>query len=147
MSINYKSGDALDGPESAVGHGCNCRGGFGSGIAGAIASRWPNVRKKYSEFVSPEKLGQIQPVWTNDKIVVNMFTQLNYGRQKQLYVSYNALENCFKLLREWAEFEDVESIAVPRIGCGLANGSWDEVEKRINRAWENCEVELNIYSL
>ena len=35
--------------EGVVLHGCNCSGGFGSGVAGAIRKKWPDVYEMFKE--------------------------------------------------------------------------------------------------
>lgn len=147
MGINFIRGDVTLGNEEVMAHGCNCRGAFGSGVAAAVKNKWPEVVKEYKEFVSVEKLGQIQQVLTESgKIIVNMFTQLNYGRSG-IFVDYGAIENCFKLLREWAEWEGVKAIGIPMIGAGLAGGDWKKIEEIIKKTWKDSSIELNIYHL
>lgn len=44
--IEYVKGNILEDPTVKVlMHGCNCSGGFGSGVAGQIAKKYPIIKK------------------------------------------------------------------------------------------------------
>lgn len=58
-------------------------------------------------------------------------------------IRYNALQECLKKVVEFINSEQPStcvSIHMPRIGCGLAGGKWDEVQKII-------EVELKDFNV
>jgi O-acetyl-ADP-ribose deacetylase (regulator of RNase III) len=129
-------------------HGCNCMGGFGSGIAGVIARTWPTVRERYIEYVTnhhgsggdPEALlGTYQAVAASDKLLIfNCFTQLHYGADGKRYASpeaiRSALTGAFQVIDDrLAERpntpDDQRTVYMPQIGCGLGGLSWtDDVE-------------------
>jgi len=103
--IKYVEGNLLDALKNkdvdVIAHGCNCVNGFGSGIAKQIARRYAIVRDSYREYVSvhnaflpPDNLlGKILSVDTKDGIVVNMFTQEDYGTDGKIYCSYEAINS------------------------------------------------------
>jgi len=146
MAIKFITGDLSTSPDPVIAHGCNCKGGFGSGVAGVIAKKWPKARTEYKKVYKPTMLGNIQTVKCGDKVIVNMFTQLTYGRYGK-HVDYEAVESCMIKLRTFAELELHNAISIPRIGSGLAGGDWRVIEKIIREVWNGCENTLNIYSL
>lgn len=142
MIVKEIKGDLLQTHLNYIGHGVNCQNRMGSGVAKVLFTKYPEVKEKYHTFYNsvigvdiPEPkdfLGMIQPVSVSDgKFVVNMFTQENYGYDGSLYVSYEAIKDCFKTL---ANISFVKEIAIPKIGCGLAGGDWDKVRDIINEA-------------
>ena len=42
--IHYAKGDLFDTDHQIIAHGCNCRGGYGAGIAGQMAKKYPKAR-------------------------------------------------------------------------------------------------------
>ncbi len=138
-----------------IGHGVNCRGGFNSGIAGQIKSLYPNVREEYLSYHQNIgwELGDIQFVGCRDTfttstgivyknvIIANCATQDDYGREDKLYANYHAIERICKKLRHYCK-EENHSLALPRIGCGLANGDWNVVYEIYNRVFHDINVKV-----
>ena len=143
--ITYKNGDILKALESGeieiFGHGTNCSNGFGSGIAGQIAKKYPNVKKEfhdnYLEFQN--KLGTVQFVRFDGKQIANCYTQENYGYNGDKFCSYDAIDSSMKELYEYCKANKLK-VGLPKIGCGLAGGKWSIVEAIINEAFQDMEV-------
>lgn len=130
-------------------HQVNCRGVMGSGIAKAIADRYPGVKEAYREMCATHAenpnglLGHILTVKPDpDKPgVINIFGQLDYGRDlSQVYTNYIALKDAF------AEINEVYkgcTLAFPHgFACGLAHGDWDTVEKLMVTHLPDCNVQI-----
>lgn len=148
MKIIYVNSDLLEAPQKYIAHGVNCQGVMGSGLALAIRNKWPSVydnyRKFYNEyqnrysntnfaFTFPEKLlGEVNISYQDEnRTIANCFTQLNYGRQKNIrYVSYDAVAKTFNYLN-WLIREEVKEIALPKIGAGLGGGDWNVIKEII----------------
>jgi O-acetyl-ADP-ribose deacetylase (regulator of RNase III) len=131
--IKVVNGNLLDATENIIGHQVNCQATMASGIAKQIRARYPTVYDKYVEASNKlhpvERLGTCQIVKVdNNKYVANLFGQLYYGREKNVvYTNYIALEAALSQLKGLAETQGL-SVALPwRIGCGLANGNWDDI--------------------
>ena len=73
----------------------------------------------------------------NKKKIANIFSQkLNFD------TDYIAMEKCLRYIKIWAENNNL-SIAIPYgIGCGIANGDWNEVYKIIEKVFEDYSVTL-----
>lgn len=143
-------GDIRDAAEDIICHQVNCQGVMGAGVAKAISTHWPEVKKSYlrycRRFSSPyDLLGKVQPVEVSpDKTVLNIFGQLNCGNNRFLrYTDYTALTQAFDEIRnKYAG----KSLAFPYgFGCGLANGDWAIVEKMLHTYFDNMDV--TIYKL
>jgi O-acetyl-ADP-ribose deacetylase (regulator of RNase III) len=158
MSITYIKGDItqISSPAIIV-HGVNCQKVMGSGVAKAIRERWPLVYDSYLYFLALEQLplGRIDIVkFDSNLFVINAFTQEHYGRDGRKYVSYDAVESCFKEIEEFRQGLDrdlndrlndvngideahfdkpiVTPVYFPRIGAGLGGGNWNIIESIIN---------------
>lgn len=137
--MTYKTikGDLLDESFGILVHGVNCRGRMGSGIALAISKRYPQVYKSYIAFSDrlsyrPDVLlGMVDFVKiTDDLIIANAFTQHEYGRESQRYVSYDAVDSCFAKIGQYAASKNLP-VMFPKIGAGLGGGNWDVISEII----------------
>jgi O-acetyl-ADP-ribose deacetylase (regulator of RNase III) len=149
-------GDIIDSGCRVVCHGVNTQGVMGAGVARALYTKWPEVKEDYyrwfTEFnAGPEGenfLGSINPVDISpDKTVINCFTQQYYGNGDQLYLSYDALYSCMvQVLMICERHYKVDEIAIPKIGCGLAGGSWHIVKPILEQVFPH-DFKVKVYSL
>ncbi len=146
--IIYRTGDLLQADEDVIAHGCNCVGGFGSGVAGQIAKKWPVVKNhylyKYDRY--GWTLGEIQPVTMpfTGYTVVNCATQQFYLPRGIRHADYDAIEKAMLSLKEYA-IENNFSIAIPKIGAGLAGGDWNVIEKILEKIF--FDYDITVYEL
>ncbi|WP_312117643.1 macro domain-containing protein [Brevibacillus reuszeri] len=148
MAVIIINGDLLTASEDIIGHQVNCKGVMGSGVAKLIKEKYPEAFTVYKEICNEtvdkqELLGICQLIeCAEGKTVANLFGQLKYGRGKEQYTDYAALEKALNELKNRATKTN-SSIALPfNIGCGLANGSWDVVSKMIEEIYSDYDVTL-----
>lgn len=152
--ITYLRGDATD-PKVAgkkiIAHVCNDIGGWGSGFVLSISKRWAEPELTYREWFRdrdseelewpPFQIGSTVFVPVNDDTVVaNMIAQRGTGPKDGPPIRYAALEECLRDVEAWARDNDHASVHMPRIGCGLAGGSWALVEEIVARVFLDIEV-------
>lgn len=142
--IVYIKGDLFKAPQKILAHGCNCRGGFGSGVAGIMAKLHPKARSAYIHHHQTKgwKLGNVQYVESNGKIIANCATQDRYGNGQKdgiVYADYPAIETVMMKLKEYAKKNNHE-IAIPKIGSKLANGDWNIIEQIINKVFHDTNI-------
>jgi O-acetyl-ADP-ribose deacetylase (regulator of RNase III) len=159
--IKYKIGDATAPTASGmkiVAHICNNIGGWGKGFVVAISKRWPEPEAAYRAWYQDRDkndfaLGAIQIVQVAPEIrVANMIGQ--HGIQRKGVtppdgkppIRYEAVEAALNQLAAKAT-ELKASVHMPRIGCGLAGGTWDKIEPIIERTLCTNGVEVFIYDL
>lgn len=110
--------------------GVNCQGAMGSGVAGALRRKYPQIYTSYkticdSTQVSSTLLGNIDVVSINDQLhVVNAFTQDRFGADGKRYADSGAIQTALNKVFEFAKKVD-EDIYIPRIGAGLGGLNWD----------------------
>lgn len=147
--IVYRTGDLLEafekGDVNIMVHGVNTKGKMNSGIAKQIRAKYPSVFKSYkeslerSEILCKDPLGSINRVGIDNKIILNMFTQPDYGYDGDRYVDYEAIYNGFKtLINHYGHPSN--KIGIPKIGAGLAGGDWDIIEIIINGIFTENDI-------
>lgn len=135
VSVYNSMGDLLqvhpqDGWDVHIGHGVNCQGVMGSGIAKAFADNIPGLESSYKRFVQSNKgkhlVGMNHPFWWDDRRITvdNMFTQRQTGADARA----SAVLTC---IHEWllssfcSSFGDENyRLALPEIGCGIGGLEW-----------------------
>jgi O-acetyl-ADP-ribose deacetylase (regulator of RNase III) len=153
-AITYLEGDATA-PQAKgnkiIAHVCNDSGGWGRGFVLAISRRWPEPESEYRRWHRERAhndfgLGAVQLVKVKpDTWVANMVGQHGVrGRSNPRPIRYEALESCLrKLAAEAIELD--ASVHMPRIGCGLAGGTWDRVEPLVVATLAEAGVAVHIY--
>jgi hypothetical protein len=91
-------------------------------------------------------LGSVQFVEVKaDMWVANMVGQHGTrGRSNPRPIRYDALEECLHKVGAKALGLDA-SVHMPRIGCGLAGGTWSEVETLVNSSLLDAGVDVFVY--
>lgn len=136
--IKYVEGDATkplgDGRKVIV-HCVNDIGIWGRGFVLALSKRWPSVEESYRDWHSDGGcvLGGMLLVEAETNIyVANVVGQKGIARAgNRIPIRYEALE--FGLFKLAHDIDEDTTLHMPRIGCGLAGGSWDKVEPIIGR--------------
>jgi hypothetical protein len=158
LKIQYVIGDVLEPVGSAneklIIHCVNNEYAFGSGIAGAIAKKWPYVREEYQN--RPYwGLGDIQYVDVgNDIWVVNVCAQRGVGEWLGTKpVRYESLRDGLLMIRE--DLKDIDnvdpnyttSLHLGRICSDRSGGKWSIVELIIEEVFGSTVYEIFVYDL
>ena len=149
--IYYLQGDATNpqakGPKLIV-HICNDVGGWGKGFVLAISKRWATPEEDYRDQFSKRnlegsefKLGAVRFVSVSPEITVgNMIGQHGLSKRNGAPpIRYDALQDCLQKVNAFCAANGF-SVHMPRIGCGLAGGKWEQVEPIIAAELERHDV-------
>lgn len=140
--IKYEQGDLFGTEADLIAHGCNCRGGFGSGVAYIVATKYPKARQYYLDKHDEDgwKLGEVQFVaqW-NGKYIANCATQDAYLPRGERHADYPAIRTAMETVKAFAK-ENSLSIAMPKIGAGLAGGDWNVIEKILEEVFSDYDI-------
>jgi O-acetyl-ADP-ribose deacetylase (regulator of RNase III) len=148
MPVEFVSGDLFVnrvGAE-AFGHGCNCAGSMGAGIAVGFKDRYPAMFDEYRrrcKATPPEfGLGDVF-LWREDgrPAVFNLGTQPRPGRG----ATYAVVEQALREMRAVADREAVTKIAVPRIAAGYGGLSWKKVRATVEAVFADWPGTLYVY--
>lgn len=152
--LTIVQGDATSpqakGPK-VIAHICNDLGGWGKGFVVAISKRWPQPERAYRDWHRNRAsndfgLGAVQLVAvTPDIWVANMVGQHGMkAGSKGPPIRYEAVERCLTTLADEA-LRLHASVHMPRIGCGLAGGTWDRIEPIITRTLSARDIAVTVY--
>jgi O-acetyl-ADP-ribose deacetylase (regulator of RNase III) len=168
MAIRYVTGDATrpegEGPRVIV-HCCNDLGHWGRGFVLALSKRWTLPEEAYREWArlryAPDKqyngevqtsgpfmLSEVQFVEVEkDLWVANLIGQHGIGgRPLPPPIRYEAINRGFKYVRAHAQSVRA-SVAMPRMGAGLAGGSWDKIADIIELELISHGIAVTVYDL
>lgn len=174
MTINYVKGNVLDNLDKITEptlliHVCNDAGGFGSGVAGAIAKKYHGVRDAYMEWYKRGcfrdiemnqtvfKLGRIQPVMVEGNVhIVNMIAQSTPGGadfiigKEKIHLRplrLESLQECLYRVARLAINKECKVIG-PMCGSALAGGDWtNEIEPLVESCLCKFGVDVTIFKL
>ncbi|MFF1506648.1 macro domain-containing protein [Streptomyces sp. NPDC058326] len=153
--ITYVQGDATA-PQGKgvkiVAHVCNDIGGWGKGFVAAVSRRWRKPEAAYRRWHRERSrndfgLGAVQLVQVEQYVwVANLVGQrgIRTGRSTGVPVRYEAIDAALGLLADRAA-ELGASVHMPRIGCGLAGGSWERIEPLVTRRLVARGIPVSVY--
>lgn len=164
MEPIYVTGDATKpirglNDKQIIIHVCNNIGGWGAGFVLALSAKWPEPEARYREWASTAdnadsdfKLGRMQLVEVgNDIHVCNIIGQSDIRHiDHQPPVRYWAIRKALRgLVLQHRLMYNTQPFTVhmPRIGCGLAGGYWDEVQDIVQRELCDNEIPVFVYDL
>lgn len=137
IPMQYTLGDATRPSErpAIIAHVCNDLGAWGRGFVLAVSQRWPDVPTHYRGWLKglalmgKAALGTVQLVDVEPSLwVANLIAQHEIRHALSgPPIRYDALVQCLSQLQLLASRHQA-SVHMPRIGCGLAGGTWDRVE-------------------
>ncbi len=156
--IHYVKGDATEvrGGRGIIAHVCNDEGKWGAGFVLALSKRWYEPERRYRQWALDGyeadsgrfMLGHTQFVsWEPGDIwVANMVAQKGVRRPGVVPLQYDKLEECLLEVAYEANRAKMH-VQMPRIGCGLAGGTWDRVEPLIRKSADEFKVDVYVYDL
>ncbi|MEU4129530.1 macro domain-containing protein [Streptomyces wuyuanensis] len=152
--ITYLRGDATAPQGKGVKlivHVCNDLGGWGKGFVVAVSRRWPEPEKEYRRWHRERArndfgLGAVQFVRVGPYAwVANMVGQRGMRTgSKGVPVRYEAIDTGLGAVAEKAA-ELGASVHMPRIGCGLAGGTWSRVEPLVRARLVEQGIPVTVY--
>lgn len=150
--IEYRQGDAtqpIGKGKRMIVHICNDIGGWGRGFVVAISNRWKTPEAQYRLWYKNQngfELGAVQFVQVEeDLFIANMIAQHKIKRTAgKVPIRYEALGCCLEKVAEFAKTQDI-SVHMPRIGCGLAGGTWEAIEPIIAKTLLEEDIKVTVY--
>ncbi|MFF5183573.1 macro domain-containing protein [Streptomyces sp. NPDC000345] len=152
--ITYVRGDATVPSVKGVkviAHVCNDIGGWGKGFVLALSRRWPEPEAAYRAWHRERAsndfgLGALQLVQVKPDVwVANMIGQRGTRRgSRGVPVRYEAIDTALSRLAD-PVIGLAASVHMPRIGCGLAGGTWSRVEPLITGRLVRRGIAVTVY--
>lgn len=146
--IEHCKGNLLEADVEALTNPVNCMGVMGRGLALDFKKAYPE--NFYSYQIACKK-GQVRPgqmfitsrlTLINPTFIINFPTKNHWKEHSKLeYIKSGLVE-----LVEDIKSLDIQSIALPALGCGLGGLKWQDVQPLILSAFEQLpEVQVKLY--
>ncbi len=150
MAINITKGDLLQQTDvDAIVNTVNCVGVMGKGIALQFKKKWPANFKAYADACKHKEVttGKMHVfdagALATPKYVINFPTKDHWrGKSKVEYIT-EGLRDLTKTIKKF----DIQSIALPPLGCGNGGLEWDLVKNLIEDTFSALpEVEVRLFA-
>jgi O-acetyl-ADP-ribose deacetylase (regulator of RNase III) len=145
MGLTAVTGDLFEFGLPAVGHGCNCVGAMGAGIAREFRRRFPQMYREYRRRCQTGEfqLGDVFVWQADDLLVYNLATQ----PVPRPSATLDAINASVRAALADLEQRGVPRLGVPRIGAGLGGLAWPDVAAVLDAAADDSTVDLVVVSL
>ena len=153
MEIKNIDGNLMDSTAEVLMHQVNCQGVMGSGVAKAIRTKWPIVFDKYEactkRSIITSLMGKVLPVKVEDnKTVLNLFAQENFGYDGKRYTSYDAIDTCLKKSAKWCVEHGVKTVALPyHMSSDRGGANWNIIMEMIKQHFQDTDITIEIWKL
>ena len=141
--IKIVNGNILNAGEDIICHQVNVQGVMGGGLARQLANKYKGLEEEYSKYCNErnnnyEKIkGKVLYCIFDEKVIANIFSQ-----EPNFNTDYTVLKIAFENIKKEAKSHKL-SICIPYgIGCGIANGDWNQVYKIIEEVFSDYKVTL-----
>jgi O-acetyl-ADP-ribose deacetylase (regulator of RNase III) len=131
--VTYSDGSIFESGATAIVNPVNCVGVMGGGLALAFAKRYPDMELDYVEYCNRGLLrpGMVHSYFSNLEdipIVLNLPTKDDWRDPS----TYQYVHDGLIALAVYLNCFNIDSVAVPALGCGLGGLTWEKVEFLIN---------------
>jgi O-acetyl-ADP-ribose deacetylase (regulator of RNase III)/uncharacterized protein YwgA len=147
--IRFKQGNILEESAEALVNTVNCVGVMGKGVALQFKQAFPENFQKYKKACTAKEVqaGKMFIVPTGrlllPRYIVNFPTKRHWKEKSQMSDIRSGLEALIQDVRKL----EIQSIAIPPLGCGNGGLDWQEVRPLIETAFASLpEVEVIIFA-
>ena len=141
-----KTGDIFTSDAHVIGHGVNCVGVMGKGIAVAFKTQYPRMYNQYREKCEN---GRLKPgdvfVYCDPetgRLIANLASQDKPGPNARYEWAMQSIQKTL----DWMPLAEVTSLAIPRIGCGIGGLNWDQMYYRLLDEFGEHPLTIEVWS-
>jgi O-acetyl-ADP-ribose deacetylase (regulator of RNase III) len=146
-NITFITGDMFTTTQEAFGHGVNCQGVMGSGIAKLIKELFPGVLPAYQTALQTGKLkpgGMFPYQEPYGPIIFNLASQIKTGADARYELVAQSVLESFN----FCERNRITGFALPRIGSDIGGLEWGNTVQVISDvAASYPHITLELWSL
>lgn len=142
--IHFIKGNIFESNAAALVNAVNTVGVMGKGIALEFKNRYPENNKIYKTACDNGELktGNVLAVKeTDDKMIINFPTKALWKDASK----YEYIKNGLKALKYKIKKQDLKSIAMPALGCGLGGLKWEIVKELIENELSSTNADIYVY--
>lgn len=128
----------------AIGHGVNCYGAMGAGIAVQFKKLYPQMYREYAELCKAGKLvpGQCFAWQCDDDSELSYIYNLASQRKPGADARYEWLVESLQAMVAHAEAHDIRTVGLPMIGAGIGGLTPDETINAMRAVDEATDIEI-----
>lgn len=148
--IHELSGDILLSGAKAIAQGVAPNDDFLHGLAMQLRERLPALYKDFRHYCQTQhpKSGGLWTWMSSDgHLIVNLFTQegaYDHGK-KPGHASLTHVNHALHALRALAQKEKLQSLALPKLACGMNGLDWNDVKPLIEHHLGDLDIPVYIY--
>jgi O-acetyl-ADP-ribose deacetylase (regulator of RNase III) len=142
-----RKGNLLEADVDALVNPVNTKGVMGKGIALQFKRAFPSNYEEYRAACErgDVQLGRMFVTTTgrldNPRMIINFPTKKHWKSQSRLADIERGLQDLQRVLTD----NDIKSVAVPPLGCGLGGLDWSDVKPRIESALSGLPTEVLVF--
>lgn len=143
--ISEKDGDLFTSDAAVIGHGVNCCGVMGKGIAVAFKYAYPDMYEQYVKICALGLLipGEVYLYRADDgKFIANMATQDKPGPNARYEWIVSAVGKTLDLAKDYG----LSSVAIPRVGAGIGGLKWENTMYLLIDKYHDHPVDLEVWT-
>lgn len=150
MTIRILSGDIFKSKANCLVNPVNLVGVSGAGLALQFKKRFPDNFSRYQRFCNTRDESDYcyivyQSQYSNTGIyIANIATKTHWKRDSNISFIEKGLTQFVFTVNMYLSHE-INLVALPALGCGLGNLSWDEVKPMMIRVLSELEVDADLY--
>ncbi|MDR0391275.1 MAG: macro domain-containing protein [Planctomycetaceae bacterium] len=135
--IEYRKGNILEIEADALVNTVNTVGVMGKGIALQFKMAFPSMAEEYETACKQNSVhvGKMH-VWKNSllspQFIINFPTKQHWRGNSKIEFIRDGLVDLVRVIKE----NNIRSIAIPALGCGLGGLLWEDVHKEIHKYFE-----------
>jgi hypothetical protein len=123
----------------------------GGGFALSVRNKWPSAQRAFTIEVTTDsnrlKLGNVIATEVrSDVTLTSIVAQHGYGPSQRSRIRYGALRDGLMQVSTIAK-QKKATVHMPRIGTGLAGGSWPVIEEIVRESLLQVGIEVFVYDL
>ena len=152
MSVTVKTGNLFVNPSDILVNPVNCVGTMGKGLALEFKRRYPENYEYYMRMYKESllkmttgvlpcelKLSEPPPVY-----IVNFATKVHWRNASKIEDIEYGLKMLVNFLKGLDD-DEVSSISIPALGCGLGGLKWDQVKPLIIEYMEQVSEDMDVF--
>ena len=144
--IEVLIGNIFESGSQTIVNTVNCVGIMGKGIAAEFKTRYPEMFKDYVGRCEQKKVNSGVPYLFKESMfsphVINFPTKTHWRAASRIEDIEKGLQILTKKYKEW----EIESIAVPPLGCGNGQLLWESVGPLLYRYLSELDIPVKIYA-
>lgn len=142
MSFAHETGNLMQSSAEALVNPVNCKGAMGKGLARVFRNAYPKNHRAYQHYCAARRLqpGHCLIFHELDKWIINFPTKDDWRDPSRIEWIKTGLVD----MLQQAETLQIQSIAVPLLGCGLGGLTRNLVLPRIREAGEQFQGTLTL---